>query len=273
MKFKQKLINIIKKNNSVLSIGLDPDKNKMPIDNIFEFNKRIIDSTFDLVCAYKPNFAFYEKEGLQGMKDLYKTIDYIKSVDSDIVIIADAKRGDIGNTSEAYAYSIFKTMDCDAATINVYGGEDSVAPFVEYKSKGVFVWCRASNPSSDELQKVILAESNIYLYEYLGILISKWNNINNNIGLVAGATNIEDIKKLKKICPEIPFLIPGIGSQGGDLESVINVLNQDNIDISPYIINSSRSILYASDKSQFETAVRIEADKFVNLVKPMIFNY
>ncbi len=271
MKFKQKLTNIIKKNNSVLSIGLDPDKNKMQIDNIFEFNKRIIDSTFDLVCAYKPNFAFYEKEGLQGMQALYKTIDYIKSVDSDIVIIADAKRGDIGNTSEAYAYSIFKTMDCDAATINVYGGEDSVAPFVEYKSKGVFVWCRASNPSSDELQKVILAESNIYLYEYLGILISKWNDKNNNIGLVAGATNIEDIKILKKICPEIPFLVPGIGSQGGDLKSVINVLNQDNIEISPYIINSSRSILYASDKLQFEIAARFEADKFVNLVKPLIF--
>ena len=271
LKFNQKLTNIIKKNNSVLSIGLDPDKNKMPIDNIFEFNKRVIDSTFDLVCAYKPNFAFYEKEGLQGMQALYKTIDYIKSVDSDIVIIADAKRGDIGNTSEAYAYSIFKTMDCDAATINVYGGEDSVAPFVEYKSKGVFVWCRASNPSSDELQKVILAESNIYLYEYLGILISKWNDKNNNIGLVAGATNIEDIKKIKKICPEIPFLVPGIGSQGGDLKSVINVLNQDNIEISPYIINSSRSILYASDKLQFEIAARFEADKFVNLVKPLIF--
>ena len=110
LKFNQKLTNIIKKNNSVLSIGLDPDKNKMPIDNIFEFNKRVIDSTFDLVCAYKPNFAFYEKEGLQGMEALYKTIDYIKSLDSDIVIIADAKRGDIGNTSEAYAYSVFKTM-------------------------------------------------------------------------------------------------------------------------------------------------------------------
>ena len=271
MKFKQKLTNIIKKNNSVLSIGLDPDKNKMPIDNIFEFNKRIIDSTFDLVCAYKPNFAFYEKEGLQGMKALYETVDYIKSVDSDIVIIADAKRGDIGNTSEAYAYSVFKTMDCDAATINVYGGEDSVAPFVEYESKGVFVWCRASNPSSDELQKLILAESNISLYEYLGTLISKWNDKNNNIGLVAGATNIDDIKKLKKICPKIPFLVPGIGSQGGDLESVLNILKQGNIDTSPYIINSSRSILYATDKLEFELAARIEADKFVNLVKPLIF--
>ena len=256
MKFKQKLTNIIKKNNSVLSIGLDPDKNKMPIDNIFEFNKRIIDSTFDLVCAYKPNFAFYEKEGLQGMQALYETVDYIKSVDSDIVIIADAKRGDIGNTSEAYAYSVFKTMDCDAATINVYGGEDSVAPFVEYESKGVFVWCRASNPS---------------LYEYLGTLISKWNDKNNNIGLVAGATNIDDIKKLKKICPEIPFLVPGIGSQGGDLKSVLNVLKQGDIDTSPYIINSSRSILYATDKLEFELAARIEADKFVNLVKPLIF--
>jgi len=271
LKFNQKLTNIIKKNNSVLSIGLDPDKNKMPIDNIFEFNKRVIDSTFDLVCAYKPNFAFYEKEGLQGMEALYKTIDYIKSLDSDIVIIADAKRGDIGNTSEAYAYSVFKTMDCDAATINVYGGEDSVIPFVEYKSKGVFVWCRASNPSSDELQNVILAESNITLYEYLGTLISKWNVGNNNIGLVAGATNIDDIKKLKKICPNIPFLVPGIGSQGGDLKSVINVLKQDNIDASPYIINSSRSILYASDKFDFESAARIEAEKFVNLVKPLIF--
>ena len=271
MKFKQKLTNIIKKNNSVLSIGLDPDKNKMPIDNIFEFNKRIIDSTFDLVCAYKPNFAFYEKEGLQGMQALYETVDYIKSVDSDIVIIADAKRGDIGNTSEAYAYSVFKTMDCDAATINVYGGEDSVAPFVEYESKGVFVWCRASNPSSDELQKLILAESNISLYEYLGTLISKWNAKNNNIGLVAGATNIDDIKKLKKICPKIPFLVPGIGSQGGDLESVLNILKQGNIDTSPYIINSSRSILYATDKLEFELAARIEADKFVNLVKPLIF--
>jgi len=271
LKFKQKLTNIIKKNNSVLSIGLDPDKNKMPIDNIFEFNKRIIDSTFDLVCAYKPNFAFYEKEGLQGMQALYKTIDYIKSVDSDIVIIADAKRGDIGNTSEAYAYSVFRTMDCDAATINVYGGEDSVAPFVDYESKGVFVWCRASNPSSDELQKVILAESNITLYEYLGTLISKWNDKNNNIGLVAGATNIEDIKKLKEICPKIPFLVPGIGSQGGDLKSVLNVLKQGNIDSSPYIINSSRSILYATDKLEFESAARIEADKFVNLVKPLIF--
>ena len=154
MEFSAKLENIVKKNLSILTVGLDPDKSRMPIEDLFDFNKRIIDSTIDLVCAYKPNFAFYESEGLEGIKCLYNTVDYIKSKNSNVITIADAKRGDIGNTNKQYAYSIFDNMGFHAVTVNPYGGEESLEPFFEYKDKGIFVWCRSSNPLSDELQKL-----------------------------------------------------------------------------------------------------------------------
>lgn len=278
MEFRFKLEKIVKKNSSILTIGLDPDKSKMPISDIFEFNKKIIDSTFDLVCAYKPNFAFYEKEGLAGINALYKTIDYIKSKDSDIITIGDAKRGDIGNTNKAYADAILQKMGFDAVTVNPYGGEESLIPFFEYKDKGIFIWCRSSNPTSDELQKVELASSYgiQYFFEFLGTLINKWKSFNNNIGIVAGATNIDDIKRLKNICGNnVTYLIPGIGTQGGDLAGVIESLGvvrkSKSFDYIPYIINSSRSIIYASTEENFQDEARKKALHFVESVKTKIF--
>tara|TARA_B110000014_G_scaffold247807_1_gene221626 strand:+ start:1430 stop:2272 length:843 start_codon:yes stop_codon:yes gene_type:complete len=277
LEFSTKLENIVKKNLSILTVGLDPDKSKMPIEDLFEFNKRIIDSTIDLVCAYKPNFAFYESEGLKGIKSLYDTVDYIKSKNSDVITIADAKRGDIGNTSKQYAYSIFENMGFDAVTVNPYGGEESLQPFFEYKEKGIFVWCRSSNPLSDELQKLKLDASYgvEYFYEYLAILLNRWHSTNNNVGLVAGATNIDDIKRLKKICGELTYLIPGIGSQGGDIDEVISSLGKINLSLKskniPYLINSSRSIIYSSNGKDFDNAAREAAISFNDNIKKSVF--
>ena len=277
MEFSAKLENIVKKNLSILTVGLDPDKSRMPIEDLFDFNKRIIDSTIDLVCAYKPNFAFYESEGLEGIKCLYNTVDYIKSKNSSVITIADAKRGDIGNTNKQYAYSIFDNMGFDAVTVNPYGGEESLEPFFEYKDKGIFVWCRSSNPLSDELQKLKLDSSYgvEYFYEYLAIMLNRWHSKNSNVGLVAGATNIDDIKRLKKICGELTYLIPGIGSQGGDIGEGIDSLGKINLSLKlkniPYIINSSRSIIYASDGKDFSDAARKSALSFNNKIKKLVF--
>lgn len=277
MEFSAKLENIVKKNLSILTVGLDPDKSRMPIEDLFDFNKRIIDSTIDLVCAYKPNFAFYESEGLDGIKCLYNTVDYIKSKNSNVITIADAKRGDIGNTNKQYAYSIFDNMGFDAVTVNPYGGEESLEPFFEYRDKGIFVWCRSSNPLSDELQKLKLDSSYDveYFYEYLAMMLNRWHSKNRNVGLVAGATNIDDIKRLKKICGELTYLIPGIGSQGGDIGEVINSLGKINLSLKlkniPYVINSSRSIIYASGGKDFSDAARKAALSFNNKIKKLVF--
>src|SRR4030065_103197 len=209
MKFVDKLLSASRRNKSLLCIGLDPDITLMPKAGLFDFNKAIIDTTADLVYAYKPNLAFYEASGIEGLKVLQKTIEYIPD---DIPIIGDGKRGDIGNTARAYAKALFVTFGCDAATVSPYLGFDSVEPFIDYKDKGIFILCRTSNPGAVDFQSLVNAQGRP-LYESVARKAREWD-IRGNIGLVVGATYPDELKAIRHMCPEMPLLIPGIGAQG-----------------------------------------------------------
>src|SRR3972149_5122332 len=215
MKFTDKLLNASRKNKSWLCIGLDPDPELMPAVDVLQFNKAIIKATCDLVCAYKPNLAFYEALGTEGLAILEKTVKYVPG---DIPVIGDAKRGDIGNTARAYAKALFSVLGFDAATVNPYLGFDSIEPFINYRDKGVFILCRTSNRGAIDFQD--LCTKALPLYEAVAQKAKEWN-IYGNIGLVVGATYPEELKKIRSICPEMPLLIPGIGAQGGDLAAAV----------------------------------------------------
>jgi orotidine-5'-phosphate decarboxylase len=253
VKFTDKLLNISRKNKSLLCIGLDPDPELMPGIEVLQFNKAIIEATHDLVCAYKPNLAFYEALGPDGLTILEKTVRYIPG---DIPVIGDAKRGDIGNTARAYAKALFSVFGFDAATFNPYLGFDSIEPFINYQDKGVFVLCRTSNQGALDFQN--LYTDGLPLYEVVARKAKEWN-IYGNIGLVVGATYPEDLKKVRSICPDMPLLIPGIGAQGGDLASAVGY----GVDAQgeKAIINVSRQILYASKDKDFAQAARNMAAK------------
>jgi orotidine-5'-phosphate decarboxylase len=253
MKFTDKLLNASRKNKSWLCIGLDPDPELVPDVDVLQFNKAIIEATSDLVCAYKPNLAFYEALGIAGLAILEKTV---KNIPGDIPIIGDAKRGDIGNTARAYARALFSVLGFDAATVNPYLGFDSIEPFISYQDKGIFVLCRTSNPGAADFQN--LRTNGQPLYETVAQKAKEWN-IHGNIGLVVGATYPEELKKVRSICPEMPLLIPGIGAQGGDLASAVSY----GVDArgEKAIINVSRQILYASKEKDFAQAARNMAEK------------
>ena len=254
MNFIDKLLNISRKNKSLLCIGLDPDPELMPKVNILEFNQAIINATCDLVCAYKPNLAFYETLGMEGFTCLQKTIEYIPS---DIPVIGDAKRGDIGNTAKAYAKALFSTLGFDAATVNPYLGSDSIEPFISYRDKGIFILCRTSNKGASDFQD-LSCTSGPPLYEVVAHKAKEWN-VYGNIGLVVGATYPEELKRVRSICPEMPLLIPGIGAQGGDLASAVN--SGTDAQGEKAIIAISRQILYASKERDFAQAARNRARK------------
>jgi orotidine-5'-phosphate decarboxylase len=251
--FTEKLKSAVSKNNSLVCIGLDPDPDFFPdAESVIEFNKAIIDATADLVCAYKPNSAFYEALGTQGLNALKETVDYIPK---DIPVIDDAKRGDIGNTAKAYARAILDNMNFDAVTVNPYMGYDSVSPFIEYRNKGIFILCRTSNAGSGDFQSLscIADGRNIPLFQMVADRASQWNKY-GNVGLVVGATYPDELQLLREIYPDMLFLIPGIGAQGGDLEKV--VLNGKDASGMGIIINSARQIIYASRGDGFATAAR-----------------
>lgn len=253
MKFTDKLLNTSRQNRSLLCIGLDPDPELMPGVDVLEFNKAIIDATRDLVCAYKPNLAFYEALGTTGLAILEKTVRYIPG---DIPVIGDAKRGDIGNTARAYARALFSVLGFDAATVNPYLGFDSVEPFISYQDKGVFVLCRTSNKGAVDFQD--LETDSRPLYEAVAQKAREWNT-HGNVGLVVGATYPEELKRVRSICPEMYLLIPGIGAQGGDLGSAVSY----GVDArgERAIINVSRQVLYASREEDFARAARSVAEK------------
>jgi len=253
MKFNDKLLNTSRKNKSWLCIGLDPDPELMPGVDILQFNKAIIESTSDLVCAYKPNLAFYEALGTEGLAILEKTVKYIPGA---IPVIGDAKRGDIGNTAKAYARALFSVLGFDAATVNPYLGHDSIEPFISYHDKGVFILCRTSNRGASDFQN--LCTNGLPLYEAVAQKAKEWN-VYGNIGLVVGATYPEELKKVRSICPEMPLLIPGIGAQGGDLASAVGYGMDARGEKA--IINVSRQILYASKEKDFAQAARNMAEK------------
>jgi orotidine-5'-phosphate decarboxylase len=253
MKFTDKLLNASRKNKSWLCIGLDPDPELMPGVDVLQFNKAIIEATSDLVCAYKPNLAFYEALGIEGLATLEKTVKYIPG---DIPVIGDAKRGDIGNTAKAYARALFSVLGFDAATVNPYLGYDSIEPFINYQDNGVFILCRTSNRGAADFQN--LRTNGLPLYEAVAQKAKEWN-IHGNIGLVVGATYPEELKRVRSICPEMCLLIPGIGAQGGDLASAVGY----GVDArgEKAIINVSRQILYASKEKDFAQAARTMAEK------------
>jgi orotidine-5'-phosphate decarboxylase len=255
MNFLEKLLQAARTNNSLLCIGLDPDPELMPKMDVFQFNKAIVDATLDLVCAYKPNLAFYEALGIEGLTALQQTLAYIPK---SIPTIGDAKRGDIGNTARAYAKALFETLGFDAATVNPYLGHDSIEPFIGYKEKGVFILCRTSNVGSAQFQAQPLLQTSRPLFELVAERAKEWN-LYGNVGLVVGATYPEELRRVRQICPEIPLLIPGVGAQGGDLANAVRY----GVDAKGEraIISSSRQILYASPAEDFAQAAREAALK------------
>ena len=264
MKFIEKLLNISRKNNSLLCVGLDTDIQKIPKfllkekDPIFEFNKRIIDSTFDLVCAFKPNSAFYEALGTRGWESLKKTIDYIPK---DIVAILDAKRGDIGNTAKMYAKAVFEELKVDGVTLNPYLGEDAILPFLEYEGRCGFILCLTSNKGAQDFQLQKIEKKP--LYEIVAEKVLGWNK-RKNCGLVVGATYPEQLKKIREIAFDLPFLIPGVGAQGGEIESTVKYGTDKDRNLA--IINSSRGIIYASSGIDFAEKAKDEAKKLRDLI-------
>jgi len=249
-----------KKNNTRLCVGLDPRLGSIPEpylkepDPIFAFNKAIIDETLPFACAFKPNFAFYEAEGIKGLESLKKTIDYIPD---EIPVIGDAKRGDIGSTQEAYAKAIFDYFKCDGVTLNPLLGEDSLSPFLKYKDHGLYILCLTSNPGSSDFQMPNK------LYRQVAEKMKTWNSA-GNCGLVTGATRPEYIGEIREIVPEIPLLIPGIGAQGGDLEKVLKFAG--NSSEQGYIINVSRGISQPEGEGNFRDLVKKAAINFRNAI-------
>ena len=247
---REKIAEAQRRSGSCVCVGLDPDPSKMPINDVFEFNSAIIDATHDLAAAYKPQFAFYEALGLLGFEALERTIGYIRKVAPGAFVLAAAKRGDMGNTAEAYAKAMFETWHVDACTVYAYQGSDSVAPFLEYPGKGVFVVCRTSNPSSIDVQNIVDEASGDMVFERVAHQATSLSD-NGDVGLVVGATYPQELASLRAAYPDTPFLIPGVGAQGGDATESAR-LGGENI-----LINSSRGIIYASQsKSDFDIAAR-----------------
>lgn len=263
MTFQQKLDNIVKNNYSLVCVGIDSDYNKIPQhlkrqkNPIFAFNKAIINATHDLVCAYKPNIAFYEGEGLKGLLQLVFTIKYLKKNYPQVPIILDAKRGDIGSTNEGYVKYFFNFLKVDAVTVNPFLGKEALQPFLDRGDKGIFVLCRTSNPGSGEFQD--LQVGNIPLYKIIAEDVTKNWNKNGNCMLVVGATYPNELKKIRKIVSNMTLLVPGIGAQGGDMGKTVKAgLNSKKAGM---IINSSRGIIYASNGLDFAQRAREEAIK------------
>ncbi len=264
---RQQLIQQIQYKKSYLCVGLDTDLTKIPKhlqshpDAIFEFNKQIIDATQDLCVSYKINTAFYEAMGLKGWEAMQKTVDYIPS---EQFTIADAKRGDIGNTSTQYARAFFEAMNFDAITVAPYMGEDSVRPFLEYENKWTIVLGLTSNKGSDDFQQLILNDSllenskPIALYQRVIEKIARWGTP-DNLMFVTGATKASDFEGIRSIIPNNFLLVPGVGAQGGSLKDVSKYgLNKD----CGLLVNASRAIIYASEKEDFAEKARLVAKEY-----------
>lgn len=251
----------IKRKKSFLCVGLDTDIDKIPShlleesDPIFAFNKAIIDATHSVTVAYKPNLAFYESRGVEGWLSLEKSVNYIREVDPSIFIIADAKRGDIGNTSKMYAKAFFENMNFDSVTVAPYMGEDSVTPFLSYDNKWVTLLALTSNKGAFDFQ--FMKEDGEALYERVLRVSQTWGSV-DNLMYVVGATKAESLKGIRNIIPNHFLLVPGVGAQGGSLEEVaVNGLNSK----CGLLVNSSRAIIYASKGEDFGSVAGVEATK------------
>ena len=257
----RQLIDQIQQKKSFLCVGLDVDLNKIPKhlldleDPIFEFNKAIIDATHDLAVAYKPNIAFYEANGLIGWMSLQKTIHYINENYPEIFTIADAKRGDIGNTSSMYAKAFFEDLNFDSVTVAPYMGKDSVEPFLAFENKHTIMLALTSNEGAFDFQT--LKVDGKELYKHVLETSKTWKN-SENLMYVVGATKAEFFTEIRKIVPDSFLLVPGVGAQGGSLSDVCKYGMNENIGL---LINSSRAIIYASNGIDFLEKARAEALK------------
>jgi orotidine-5'-phosphate decarboxylase len=255
--FSAKLAAAWKATNSLVCVGLDPEPKKFPDKfrdapgGIFEFNKAIIDATRDLVCAYKPQFAHYSAHAAETQ--LEHTIDYIKATAPNAIVILDSKRGDIGSTAEQYAQEAFERYDADAVTVNPYLGRDSVEPFLKHADKGVIILCRTSNPGAKDLQDLSVGPEK-KLFQHVAETVAKeWNGAGNCM-LVVGATYPEELADIRKRVGDLPFLVPGVGAQGGDVAKVMAAGR--TAAGTGLVISSSRAILYASSGADFALAAR-----------------
>lgn len=268
----------IRSKGSFLCVGLDTDPEKLPAcikgreNSMFEFNRAIIDATAPYAVAFKPNTAFYEAEGTSGWKQLEDTVKYIRAEYPDIFIIADAKRGDIGNTADRYAKAFFSTMDFDAVTLAPYMGSDSIRPFLKHTGKWGIVLGMTSNKSAEEFETLPLAGDNMPLYEK--IIRETVRNVENEFGnsrdclmFVAGATRPEKLAEIRRWCPDHFLLVPGVGAQGGSLEEVAKYgLNSE----CGLLVNSSRGIIYASSGDDFAQAAAIAAADIAGKMRTLL---
>ena len=276
MSFNFKLESLIKERNSCLCVGLDISPESLGSSNISNLKKHsfdVVDMTRDLAIAYKPNFAFFERWGAAGFAWLEEIISYIGN---EHILIADAKRGDIGNTAKQYAYSLFTHFDFDAVTLSPYMGKDSITPFIDNPEKGAFILCRTSNPSAVDLQnqQINIKSSdqtlnsidkipNEMLFDKTAQLCVEWNK-NNNVGIVVGATAPKEISRIRNHAPSLPFLIPGIGAQGGDLTQSMVDGNKNG----DALINISRGISFSGDLSS--KAIRNAAKDYLSQMREII---
>ena len=255
------LYNNIKHKGSFLCIGLDSDTELLPAhlaekkEAIFEFNKAIVDATSHLAVAYKPNLAFYEAEGASGWKQLAMTVEYIRKKDPSIFIIADAKRGDIGNTAKKYAKAFFKTMDFDAVTLSPYMGYDSIAPFLEYDGKWAIILALTSNASAIDFEMPLMKDTMDPLYKGVINRSMRWGSEDNTM-FVIGATRPEKLLEIREYCPDHFFLVPGVGAQGGSLKSVADYGMNSRCGL---LVNVSRSIIFAGSGEDFAQKAATEA--------------
>lgn len=263
---RTELIALIKERKSFLCVGLDTDPNKLPEhlkgqpDAVFQFNRAIIDATIDYCVAYKPNLAFYESQGIEGLVQLKKTLDYLRSLNKPVFTIADAKRGDIGNTSQQYAKAFLDPKGdfaFDSMTIAPYMGADSVTPFTVYEGKWVILLALTSNKGAFDFQYIENKENGLRLFENVLEASKQWGNPENMM-YVVGATKADQLAQIRKIVPDSFLLVPGVGAQGGSLEEVCRYgLNQD----CGLLVNSSRGIIYASNGEDFAQRAGEEARK------------
>ena len=263
---RKELIGLIRERRSFLCVGLDTDLTKMPPhlagteDGVFEFNKAIIDATIDYAVAYKPNLAFYESMGIEGLRQLKKTTDYLHGMGKRALLIADAKRGDIGNTSKQYAKAFLSPegdFDFDALTIAPYMGEDSVVPFTAYEGKWVILLALTSNKGAYDFQLMEEKESGKRLFEKVLERSKEWGTVENMM-YVVGATKAEMLEEVRRVVPESFLLVPGVGAQGGSLEEVARHGMTKDCGL---IVNSSRGIIYASQGEDFAERAGEEAKK------------
>jgi len=266
---RQQLVDLIQKKNSYLCIGLDTDPEKIPAhlhsyaDPVFEFNKQIIDATKDYCVSYKINTAFYEALGLKGWEAMQKTVEYIPS---SYFKIADAKRGDIGNTSQQYAKAFFETLNFDAVTVAPYMGEDSVRPFLEYRNKWTIVLGLTSNAGAKDFELQQMGDE--YLYEKVLRTVSRWGSPENTM-FVIGATKAEWFKKVRAILPKHFYLVPGVGAQGGSLEEISTLAMTEDCGL---LVNVSRSIIFASSNKDFAIAAATQAEQHQNEMRRYLQN-